>query len=40
MDWAVVDLDEPSPGSRLPSGQPVRADGRVHFDGRHEPVEE
>ncbi|GAA3511082.1 hypothetical protein GCM10023075_73090 [Streptosporangium album] len=40
VDWAAVDLDEPPSGKRLPPGQPVRVDGRTHFDGQHEPVEE
>ncbi len=40
VDWTALDLDEAPRGTRLPPGQPVRIDGRTHFDGEHEPVEE
>lgn len=40
VDWTTLDLDEAPRGTRLPPGQPVRIDGRTHFDGEHEPVEE
>ncbi|MES4900740.1 MULTISPECIES: tetratricopeptide repeat protein [unclassified Streptomyces] len=40
VDWTAVVLEEPPPGRRLPPGQPVRVDGRVHFDGEGERIEE
>ncbi|MGY0058797.1 hypothetical protein ACWY4P_19975 [Streptomyces sp. LZ34] len=40
VDWTAVDLEEPPPGRRLPPGQPVRIDGRVHFDGEGDRIEE
>lgn len=32
VDWTAVDLTEPSPGTRLPKGQPVRVHGHILFD--------
>ncbi|NUP38101.1 MAG: hypothetical protein HOY76_14055 [Streptomyces sp.] len=40
VDWTAVALEEPPPGRCLPTGQPVRVGGRVHFDGEGERAEE